>query len=122
MMNKKPEMTRKEALAVVQKVVKAVGWHLYEDHATEEEKILREQVYKALQLLTSLVHGKPCHDDMSSLCDVCFLRYVEIRSPFAIFKGETTRHSLCKACIQLLRAEGKIARLEDWETGEVTPC
>ena len=117
-----PAMTRKEALAVVHNVVAHVDHYLYDPHATEEEKLLREQIYSALRILTVTIHGKPQIGFMSSLCDVCYLRYVEIESPFVTLKGKIRTHSPCTACVERLQAEGKLECITNWATGEVIPC
>jgi hypothetical protein len=117
-----PAMTRKEALAVVNEVVARVGHYLYDPHATEEEKLLQEQIYSALRILTVTIHGKPQIGFMSSLCDVCYLRYAEIESPFVTLKGKIPSYSPCTECVKRLQAEGKIECLTNWATGEVIPC
>jgi hypothetical protein len=117
-----PAMTNEEALAIVHNVVARVGWHLYDQDATEEEELLRKQIYSALRILTVTVHGKPEIGFMSGLCDVCYLRYAEIESPFITLKGSTVSHSPCAACVERLQAEGKLERQENWKTGEVILC
>ncbi len=60
-------MTHKEALAVVHKIVAKVNWHLYDAQVTEEEKMLREQIYTALRILTATIHREPLPGFMSIL-------------------------------------------------------
>jgi hypothetical protein len=115
-------MTHKEALAVVNEVVARVIWHLYDPHATKEDERLRKQVSSALRILAVTVHGKPEIGFMPSLCDVCYLRYAEVESPFVTLKGEETSHSPCAACVERLQAEGKLECITNWATGEVIPC
>jgi len=121
-MSKKQEMTRKEALAVLHKLNAAVGNHLYADTATPEMKTLREQVYSALRLLDTALHGK-APAGFGSLCAVCYLHFVPTSSPWVFLKSKPdTLLDCCDTCIEQLKAEGKIERLENWETGEVTVC
>ncbi|MBA2391419.1 MAG: hypothetical protein H0V70_01585 [Ktedonobacteraceae bacterium] len=117
-----PAMTRKEALAVVNEVIARVSWHLYDQHATEEDERLRKQISSALRTLAVTVHGKPEIGFMSSLCDVCYLQYAEVASPFITLKGSITSHSPCAACVERLQAEGKLECITNWATGEVIPC
>src|SRR6266487_2802716 len=113
-------LSHKHALAIVHKTYAAVGWHLYEERATDEEQALREQVYAAFRVLDVAVHG-PCPAGFLSLCEVCYLRYVPTEAPFVSLKGDYSSRSLCTACTQRLKAEGKTLRITDWKTGEVLP-
>ena len=120
-MNNKPTMTRKEALAVVHKVYEAGGVHIYSPDASHEAIVLREQIHVAFQVLDIAVHGKiPL--GFGSLCDVCYLHYVPTDNPFVRLKGDSAIYAPCTQCLGRLKTEGKIESLEDWRTGEVTPC
>jgi len=113
-------LSHKHALAIVHKAYAAVGWHLYEACATDEEQALREQVYAAFRVLDVAVHG-PCPAGFLSLCEVCYLRYVPTEAPFVSLKGDYTSRNLCTQCIERLKAEGAIDHMEPWETGEALP-
>ncbi len=113
-------LSHKHALAIVHKTYAAVGWHLYEERATDEEQALREQVSAAFRVLDVAVHG-PCPAGFISLCEVCYLRYVPTEAPFVSLKGDYTSRNLCTECIERLKAEGTIDHMELWETGEALP-
>jgi hypothetical protein len=113
-------LSRKHALALVHTAYAAVGWHLYEERATDEETALRELVYAAFRVLDAAVHG-PCPPGLISLCEVCYLRYVPTEAPFVSLKGEYTSNHLCTRCLERLQAEGMVQCLEYWRTGEVQP-
>ena len=123
---KDPTMTRKEALAVLYKLWAAEDWHMYDARASEEVKALRGSVRTAFSVLRTAIHGeKP--PDAVSLCSICYLRYVPTASPFVYLKHDhlgipSTPQNVCAECIERLKAEGKIERLENWKTGEVIPC
>jgi hypothetical protein len=122
-MSQKPEMTRKEALAVLYKVKDAARPVLYSSQATDEIQLLRTQVYKALKILTTTVHGKAKLGDTGHLCEECYLHYVPVHAPFVFLRDEShTTKDLCDECLERLKAEGKIERLENWATREVTQC
>ena len=123
MSEKQPELTPKEALAVLHRLNEAVGWRLYLPEATVEEQALREQACEAFYALRLAIHGTAPLDASSALCDVCYLCYVPLANPFVVLKGGSGSHKApCTACLERLKAEGKIARIENWETGEVTLC
>jgi hypothetical protein len=123
MSEKHLELAPKEALAVLHKLNAAVGWRFYLPEATAEEQALREQIWTALHVLRLAIHGKAPLDTASVLCDVCSLRYVPIDNPFVFLKDDSGCHKApCTECLERLKAEGKIARIENWETGEVTQC
>src|SRR5689334_15850502 len=67
-----PEMTRKQALAILHKAHDAVGWHLYGPDASEEERILRGQLSDAFRVLDLALHGKEVH--YRPLCEHCYLQ------------------------------------------------
>ncbi|SRR6266487_437593 len=117
------EMTRKEALAILHKMYAAVGHHLFMDTASQDMKMLREQVWGALRLLDTALHGKAPSNCSSELCEVCYLHYVRTSSPWVFLKSKPASPlDCCDTCLQRLRTEGQIERLENWETGEVIAC
>jgi hypothetical protein len=123
MSEKHLKFTPKEALAVLHKLHEAVGWRLYLPEATVEEQALREQTCEAFYTLRLAIHGTAPLNASSALCDVCYLCYVPLANPFVFLKDDFRSHkSPCTACMERLKAEGKIARIENWETGEVTLC
>jgi hypothetical protein len=118
-----PAMTPAEALAIFHHVYDAVGWHLYDASATEEEQLLRNQIGTAFRTLCTAIHGKAPMESMSSLCDVCYLRYPLIATPLVRLKESPhLSKASCAQCLEQLKAEGKLAEIIDWKTGEVTPC
>ena len=133
--NQKAVMTRKEALAVLHKLYDVVGWHLYGEDVgasiTDEEKALREQIWDAFRVLDRAVHGEPPNFGFSStLCEVCYLRYLHVGSNHLVYlKGQATCKRCCAQCLEHLRVEGKIERdlMEEerqaatQQRGEVTP-
>jgi hypothetical protein len=114
--NQKAAMTRKEALAVLHKLYDVVGWHLYGEDVgasiTDEEKALREQVWDAFRILDRATHGEPLNYGFSSsLCEVCYLRYLHIGSNHLVYlKGHAICKRCCAQCLEHLKAEGKIER------------
>jgi hypothetical protein len=122
-MSQNAKMTRKEALAILYKVKDAARTSLYSPYANEEMKLLGTQVYDALKVLTAIVHGKAKTTETGHLCEVCYLRYVPFNNPFVYLRDDpTVTKDLCGECLERLKAEGKIERLENWMTGEVTRC
>jgi hypothetical protein len=67
----KPEMARKEALAILHKLHDAVGWHLYSPDASEEDQALRTQMHTAFRMLDLALHGEEARS--CPLCAFCYL-------------------------------------------------
>jgi hypothetical protein len=121
--HQKGTMTRKEALALVYKFYDRLGFHLYDQQATPEDVVLRDQIWTALQGLQRSIHGEAPCGITNSLCQICYLCYVPIANPFVYLKGEPfSQKGICTECLERLKAEGKIDRIINWETGEVTQC
>jgi hypothetical protein len=121
-MSNTPEMTRKEALAALHQLYARVGYHLFDEPSREENKVLQDKIWTALRILRHSIHGEAPSGYTDHLCEVCFLRYVHINSPFVFLKGDSIQKDLCTECLVRLKADGKVERVENWETGEVTPC
>jgi hypothetical protein len=122
-MSQNAKMTRKEALAILYKVKDAARTSLYSPDANEETRLLGTQVYDALKVLTTAVHGKAKTTETGHLCEVCYLRYVPLKTPFVFLRDDPIANKdLCGECLERLKAEGKIERLENWMTREVTQC
>jgi hypothetical protein len=109
---KQPEMSLKEALAVLHKVYDALGLSLYCKEATQEEHTLRGQVEAAFQLLDSALHGR--QTAYRDLCRYCYLNrwagdiLVQIG-------GRSTSNPCCASCLSRLQAEHAIVRLLRWD-------
>lgn len=116
MRNKKPDMTRKEALAVLHKLYDVVGWHLYGEDVgasiTDEEKALREQIWDAFRVLDRAVYGEPPNSGFHNiLCEVCYLRYLHLGTTHLVsLKGQITWKRCCAQCLEHLKAEGTMER------------
>ncbi len=122
------DMTPQEALSILYRLNEAVGWHLHQASPPQEEQALRTLVWSALRTMCSTIHGEAPLTCSSSLCDVCYLRYVPLETPMVTLKPGTARGSTtlskspCSQCLEQLKAEGNLAEIINWETGEVTPC
>jgi len=119
--NPKPEMTRKEALAVVHKVYEAQGFRIFREDATEEEKALQEQIHTAFRILDVAFHGEGARYFSTGLCSFCYLR---LSHGFQVrIKGDSMRlmRPCCPGCQEHLQTEQKLERAEDWEGKEVMP-
>ena len=111
---RRPGMTRKEALAVLHKVHDAVGWHLFSSDASEECKVLADQVHTAFRILDMALHGEQARygDDF---CRVCYLHpsipdqkvYLKSKTYFAL--------PCCSTCLERLQNEQQIITMEYWE-------
>src|SRR6266581_4747941 len=102
-----PAMTPEEAFSILHRLHDAVGYHLYDVSATEEEQALRKQILNAFRALCITVHGEAPLGCMPSLCDVCYLRYTPIANPLVSLKeGLVRSKSPCTECLEQLKAEG----------------
>jgi hypothetical protein len=111
----KPEMTRKEALAVLHKVQDAVGGHLFSPDATEECKMLADQVFTAFRVLNVALLGEWARysDD---LCEVCYLRRSIPNQKVSLKNNKPyLSRPCCPSCLEQLQNEQQVAAMEYWE-------
>ncbi len=113
----KQAMTRKEALAVLHKVNDAVGRYLYAESASEEEKVLRKQVYSAFRVLDRAVHPTLATSYSDTLCEFCYLR-LSMQDTLAYARGNNYPSHCCEACLEQLKAEKKLAHTGEWDGNE----
>jgi hypothetical protein len=113
-MNKqtRPEMTRKQALAILHKAHDAVGWHLYSPEASGEEQALRAQMHTAFRVLDRALHGQEA--SYCPLCEFCYLHlctddYIQART-----KGQLYAQPCCMPCIERLKAAQQLEYIEVW--------
>jgi len=111
-MQGRPNMTRKEALAVLYRLEKTytrtvieLVTHLHTNTMdTPEHDAFRRQVRQALEVFTTAVHG-PCPVGALSLCERCLLHY----APLVAWYHDERRwlHSCrcCQACYTRLQQE-----------------
>ncbi len=124
--NQKPGMTRKEALAVLHKVFDTVGWHLYSENPSEEEKALGDQVYDAFRIFDVAAHGeKGRYQVTGGLCHYCYLR-MSMDKPLVCKKGQRGQRyadwaqPCCSSCFEQIKAEQQLAYIEVWNDALLT--
>ena len=105
-----PEMTRKEALAVVHKVYEAEGFRIFKSDASKEEKALQDQIHKAFTVLDVAIHGAGARYSSLGLCAFCFLRLSH--GVCVLVKGDYIRRPCCTVCRKQLHAEQKLESVE----------
>src|SRR5690348_4051546 len=111
---RRPEMTRKEALAVLHKVHDAVGWHLFSSDASQECKVLADQVHTAFRTLDMALYGDEAKYG-DHLCRVCYLHpsipdqkvYLKSKDYFGL--------PCCPACLERLQNTQQIIAMEYWK-------
>jgi hypothetical protein len=113
-MNKqlRPEMTGKEALAILHKAHNAVGWHLFSPDASSEEQTIRAQIHTAFRVLDLAMHGEVIrHRPLCGCCHVqlCPEDYVQVR-----IKGLPYASPACPACLERLKTEQLLEAIEIW--------
>lgn len=110
-LSSKPGMTRKEALAILHKVYKAGGIHIFDSNASEEAKTLRTQVHKAFDILDVAIHGPEAGLTLFGLCEFCYLQVscgVRVQ-----VKGDCFLRPCCPTCKELLQVVQKIERIDE---------
>ncbi len=110
----RPEMTRKEALAVLHKIYNAVGWHLLSDGVSEEEKALNKQAFAAFLTLDVALHGEQAKYYSDGLCRLCYLR-MGMEGILVHAKGQSFREPCCTTCFEQLKTENKIESIAVWD-------
>ncbi len=106
----KSGMTRKEALAILHKVYRAGGIHIFSSDASEEAKTLRGQVHKAFNILDVAFHGPEADLAFYGLCDFCYLHLsngVRVQ-----VKGDYILRPCCTTCKKQLQAAQNIEHIE----------
>jgi len=116
--SKKPEMTRKAALAVLHQFSDAVSWQWFLPEVSPERKALKDEVQTALRTLDTVVHGTraSCYGFGFGLCQICYLRY---SASTVRLKGDPSgyAHACCTSCLRMLDDEGRLRHIEQVLTG-----
>jgi len=115
-----PKMTRKEALAILHKVYRAGGIHIFSSDASEEAKILQTQVHKAFSILDAAIHGAEARLLLFGLCDFCYLQLshgVRVQ-----VKGDCFLRPCCLTCKKQLQAAQEIECIKNELSEEGDPC
>jgi hypothetical protein len=116
--SKKPEMTRKEALAILHKLSDVVSPQWFQPEASQESKALKEEVRIALRTLDIAVHGKQasCIGFGFGLCKLCSLHYSAYT---VLLKGDTSGYAspCCTRCLRTLANEHCLERIDTVLTG-----
>jgi hypothetical protein len=105
----RPKMTRKQALAVLHKLDRAVSWYLGN---SEEERAIEEQLFDAFRVLDLALYGDAIYT--RPLCQHCYFQLCPYDHIQVCAKGQAYHTPCCPTCFERLKAARQVEYIQVW--------